>query len=318
MEEQPPDPRTWRFTEPKKHIEELHRDLSLFRKSPAGTEIVAFIREINRRVRGTSVSQCRNAGISRGSMKFLELLALMKKWIAEIPPEKQEQRFGNRSFRTWLMRCEAEIPGLLVEFVFQGKEEFKPALVEILPYFMASFGDKTRIDYGTGHELNFVAFLYCLVKVGIFGEQHFLELALVVFNAYLDLMRELQTIYWLEPAGSRGVWGLDDYQFIPFIWGSSQLIDNGIYGPESIHDEENISSLFPDYLYFDAIRFIKSVKTGLFQEYAPILNDISGCPNWSKVNTGLLRMYDAEVLGKFPVVQHFLFGSLLPFQSQNN
>src|SRR6218665_498892 len=44
------------------------------------------------------------------------------------------------------------------------------------------------------------------------------------FFRYIDPMRKVQTVYKLEPAGSQGVWNLDDYQFIPFILGSSQLL----------------------------------------------------------------------------------------------
>lgn len=65
-------------------------------------------------------------------------------------------------------------------------------------------------------------------------------------------------------------------------------------------------------MYFSAIGFINDVKKGPFWEHSPILFDVSGIRDgWGKINKGMIKMFNAEVLSKFPVVQHFPFGSLL-------
>ena len=34
-----------------------------------------------------------------------------------------------------------------------------------LAHSLEGFGNATRIDYGTGHELKFIAFLFCLMRI---------------------------------------------------------------------------------------------------------------------------------------------------------
>lgn len=127
-------------------------------------------------------------------------------------------------------------------------------------------------------------------------------------------MRRLQTYYYLEPAGSHGVWGLDDYQHLSFLFGAAQLQNNPEgYTPDSIHSETALAAR-EDYMYFGCIHFIKQVKAGVpFAETSPMLNDISGVPSWDKVAGGMLKMFNAEVCGKLPVIKHLMFGSILSF-----
>ena len=226
-------------------------------------------------------------------------------------------RFGNKAFRTWMDRVIAEADEDLMLIGTAGNPEFQNfarAIPELKEYLLDSFGSYERIDYGTGHELNFFIFLYCMCKIGVYGVDDYQVLINKVFERYLNLMRLIQTTYYLEPAGSHGVWGLDDYQHLAFLFGASQLVDNiDGYTPDSIHNEEALADL-ENYMYFGCIKFIKTVKAGVpFGECSPMLNDISGCPNWDKVSMGMFKMFNAEVLGKLPVVKHLKFGSILTY-----
>ena len=99
------------------------------------------------------------------------------------------------------------------------------AVPHVLPYLLTAFGSFVRMDYGTGHETSFAVFLLCLtlMRVLCFDAEEARDIVLVVFVRYLQLCWRLQDVYRLEPAGSHGVWGLDDSHFLGYIFGSAQL-----------------------------------------------------------------------------------------------
>lgn len=296
------------YVEPKRMVQ-VPADMVKWTKSEAYSEYVGFILALNESVKGKTLTG--DLVISEVTSKVLAVLDKLDDWVRAIPPVSQPQRFGNSAFRTWLKKVHEESRRLLSAAL---PAKFHPALVELVAYFQDSFGNMTRIDYGTGHEMSFAMFLCCLFKVGAWTEVDSAAVVLSVFQRYLELVRHLQLEYRMEPAGSHGVWSLDDYQFLPFVWGSGQLVDHPTIEPKAFTAPGCAEALSKDYMFMGCIEFITKVKTGPFHEHSNQLWNISGVGTWAKVNAGLVKMYKAEVLGKFPVVQHVLFGHLLPFR----
>ena len=159
-----------------------------------------------------------------------------------------------------------------------------------------------------------------MYKIGLINDGDLKAIILKIFAGYLAVCRHLQRTYWLEPAGSHGVWSLDDYQKLVFYFGAAQLHGNPSFAPDCITDKHLMEENAGEYLYFEAIHYINTVsegfgvdrqtKKGYFYETSPMLYDISGAESWSKICSGMYRMWCNEVLGKFPVVQHIRFGSI--------
>ena len=65
------------------------------------------------------------------------------------------------------------------------------------------------------------------------------------------------------------MWGLDDYQFLPFLWGSAQLAGHPAIKPMSIHSADLLATHAPDYLYLSCVQFVKDVR-GRLMHYVTV------------------------------------------------
>lgn len=106
------------------------------------------------------------------------LLDQLDTWVDDTPAHETRVRYGNPGFRDFFERVDAGGEGLLAAVL---PPEQRGAVSELHEYLRDSMGNKTRIDYGTGHETTFAALLYCLAKLGLVSGQDASGLVLVVF-----------------------------------------------------------------------------------------------------------------------------------------
>lgn len=164
-------------------------DVSFFLASKAYADIMTFIFQLNasmvpRKVKdehsnSQSIKEWKlqdpdvpHPPVVQNLAKLLETLSSV---IDEAPPDPGPRRFGNVSFRKWHGIVQERVPDLLdqylpSEILAPSSTAEVPAKAELEAYLIGSFGSSQRLDYGTGHELSFLAFLGCLWKLGAFPE----------------------------------------------------------------------------------------------------------------------------------------------------
>eukprot|EP00667_Euglena_gracilis_P015883 EG_transcript_16548 len=291
-------------------------DMAKLPTTPGYKAIITFLNVASDSVKGKKLSDTSTLGPRLEAV--LGVLEEVVRWSDEIPlEEKCNSRFGNKAFRVWHARLVERSPALVHGVLTAGPDaqpQWLEYAEELRAYLHDSFGNPTRIDYGTGHELHFLCFLMCLFLMESCSKEDLQGLVLVVWQRYMVAMRRLQERYSHEPAGSKGVYGLDDYHHLPFLFGAAQLVGNkeGLR-PSDVVEPAVVEQHAAEYMYIAGIQWIMSQKRGHFAEHSPTLYDISGVAEWAKVLSGMVKMYQGEVLGKFPIVQHLLFGRLIPF-----
>lgn len=129
--------------------------LNWFQTSQTRNDIVQYILALNDSILNVKLTDI--CETSPAVDAILNTLDRIEQLATETPPvENSASRFGNPAFRTF----------------YDKVSQISPSLHEILPnfpadkipevseYFNESWGNRTRIDYGSGMELNFLCWLY--------------------------------------------------------------------------------------------------------------------------------------------------------------
>ncbi|XP_001359042.3 serine/threonine-protein phosphatase 2A activator [Drosophila pseudoobscura] len=293
-----------------------HQDVHLWEISQAYHELIAYINTVSTTIQGLRLSD--SIPVSPAITRLAGIFDQLEAMIHNNPPIMVDNAAsfassieqGNKAYRRWSRSMLRGIYPMVEKAVPASKCQY---VNELGQYLSGSFGNATRIDYGTGHELSFLFFLCSLFRAQILQEDDVAASALVIFARYLKFVRRLQVIYTMESAGSHGAYSLDTFQFMPFLWGVAQLSYEAPFSPRQMLDADVVSRYRSEYLLIGSIGHVSDTKMGTFAMHSCQLWSLAALSSWTKIYRSLLFMYLNEVLAHFEIMQHIRFGKLMPF-----
>ena len=190
------DPECYTFKTSVKQINDGD-GLTFFLSSTAYRDLMIWLLQLNRSMFPTKDAEAvvqqnrmdRPPPFSEAVQNLRSLIEDLASLIDKAPPDTGPRRFGNVAFRTWFRLAEESADelcdrhlGRALAGVGQDDVQIRTSLKEELKvYLLGSFGSAQRLDYGTGHELSFLAFLACLWKLNAFedGEERAIVVGIV-------------------------------------------------------------------------------------------------------------------------------------------
>jgi len=217
------------FIKPVKKIHES-ADVSAFLTSKAYTDIMTWVLQLNRSMfplklpDNTIQPWIINSDAIQYSAPIRQLQRLLLKLediIEEVPPDTGPRRFGNISFRRWCEVVESRASDLLkeclpTELLQKGSSDVEGATAEteLKAYLMGSWGSGQRLDYGTGHELSFLAFLGGIWKLNGFpkADPGVEERAIVIGVVHPCVLQSLphRICFTVTDCHLLGIWNLSE------------------------------------------------------------------------------------------------------------
>ncbi|XP_017082210.1 serine/threonine-protein phosphatase 2A activator [Drosophila eugracilis] len=293
-------------------------DLEAWQLSKAYYTLITYLNDVSSEIQG--IQNTDTFPISQNILRVTAIFEKLDALIQSNPPAPVVQGSGldpgNKSFRRWAHN--------MLRDIYQMVEKALPPskcrhVNELGWYLSSSFGSSTKIEYGTGNELNFLFFICSLFKAEILTrEEDLAASALVLFDRYLKFVRRLQVTYSVVSSNWNGGYSLDKFQFVPFIWGVAQLCYEAPFSPQKMLDEDTIAKYRKNYLLIDCVGHMANTYIGTFARHSSQLWCLAALSSWTKIHRGLMFMFTDDILLEFDILSALRFGELMPFEEDKS